>query len=252
MSGVKPGPGRGYAFAQSDSDRSRRITQYMYLVRRVARRIIRRLPSVVELDDLEQVGVIGLIDAIDRYNATRSQRFDAYAEYRIKGAIYDHLRHVDHLSRRHRGRVNGLRNAVDRLGKKLDRVPTSKEIAVELEISEADVETLRSESTSSWLTYDEAGSADDTSRSTGGAVLASLSQKSDILDEVARSEESGILAGAVGKLPERLQLLLALYYQEDLTYREIAEVLGVTVGRVSQLHSEATKRLKGLLGTQLD
>ncbi|MBM64892.1 MAG: RNA polymerase sigma factor FliA [Myxococcales bacterium] len=235
-----------YPFAQTDNDRARRIEQFMPLVRRVARRIVRRLPAVVDLADLEQVGVIGLIDAIDRYDASRSERFDAYAEYRIKGAILDDLRKKDHLSRRHRGRINSLRQAQDQLKAELGREADAAELAKALSISPAEVEDLRAEANSSWLVYDETGGDDERSRS-GGAILASLNTTSDIHEEVASRQAQGMLAESIGHLPERLQLLLALYYQEDLTYREIAEVLGVTVGRVSQLHSEATRKLRGML-----
>lgn len=239
-----------YPFAQTDNDRARRIEQFMPLVRKVARRIVRRLPSVVDLADLEQVGVIGLIDAIDRYDASRSERFDAYAEYRIKGAILDDLRKKDHLSRRHRGRVNALRQAQEQLKAQLGRDPEACELAPILSMSAGEVEGLRAEANSSWLIYDETSGDDERSRS-GGAILAALARSPDIHEEVAARQAQGMLAESITHLPERLQLLLALYYQEDLTYREIAEVLGVTVGRVSQLHSEATRKLKGLLERRL-
>lgn len=244
---------RGYAFAQTDGDRERRIRQYMSLVHRVARRIVRRLPSMVDLQDLQQVGVIGLIDAIDRYDSSRSERFEAYAEYRIKGAILDHLRQVDHLSRRHRGRINALREATERLRSESGQEPSSAELAQELGVTVEQVESLRTEASSSWMSYDEAGGNSEGGGSgSGGAILASLERGDDVLDVVAQREAHGMLADAVGQLPERLQLLLSLYYQEALTYREIAEVLSVTVGRVSQLHTEATKRLRGLLGDKLE
>ena len=244
---------RGYAFAQTDSDRERRIRQYMSLVHRVARRIVRRLPSMVDLQDLQQVGVIGLIDAIDRYDSSRSERFEAYAEYRIKGAILDHLRQVDHLSRRHRGRINQLREATERLRSDSGDEPSADALAKEMDMKPEQIEVLRTEASSSWMSYDEAGGNSETGGSgSGGAILASLERGDDLLDEVAKREAHAMLAEAVGQLPERLQLLLSLYYQEALTYREIAEVLSVTVGRVSQLHTEATKRLRGLLAEKLD
>jgi RNA polymerase sigma factor for flagellar operon FliA len=244
---------RGYAFAQTDSDRDRRIRQYMSLVHRVARRIVRRLPAMVDLQDLQQVGVIGLIDAIDRYDSSRSERFEAYAEYRIKGAILDHLRQVDHLSRRHRGRINALREAEERLRTASGDDASVSDLANDMNMTKEQVETLRTEASSSWMAYDEAGgSADQGGTGSGGAILASLERGDDLLDEVAKREAHGMLAQAVGQLPERLQMLLALYYKEALTYREIADVLSVTVGRVSQLHTEATKRLRGLLADQLD
>lgn len=244
---------RGYAFVQTDGDRERRIRQYMSLVHRVARRIVRRLPSMVDLQDLQQVGVIGLIDAIDRYDSSRSERFEAYAEYRIKGAILDHLRQVDHLSRRHRGRINALREASERLRLDSGEEPSSADLAKEMDLTTEQVETLRTEASSSWMSYDEAGgNSEGGGGGSGGAILASLERGDNILDQVAQREEHSMLAEAIGQLPERLQLLLSLYYKEALTYREIADVLSVTVGRVSQLHTEATKRLKVLLGTKMD
>jgi RNA polymerase sigma factor for flagellar operon FliA len=244
---------RGYAFAQTDGDRDRRIRQYMSLVHRVARRIVRRLPSMVDLQDLQQVGVIGLIDAIDRYDSSRSERFEAYAEYRIKGAILDHLRQVDHLSRRHRGRINALREASERLRSELGEEPSSDALAKDMDMTTEQVEALRTEASSSWMSYDEAGGNSESGGSgSGGAILASLERADDILDEVAQREAHEMLAGGISQLPERLQLLLSLYYKEALTYREIADVLSVTVGRVSQLHTEATKRLKVLLAESMD
>jgi RNA polymerase sigma factor for flagellar operon FliA len=244
---------RGYAFAQTDADRERRIRQYLGLVHRVARRIVRRLPTMVDVEDLQQVGVIGLIDAIDRYDSSRSERFEAYAEYRIKGAILDYLRQVDHLSRRHRGRVNSLREVTERLRRKHGREATGAELAKELNMDEDQVEDLRTEASSSWMVYDEAGGNSEAGGSgSGGAILASIERGGDLLDEVADREAHGMLAKAVERLPERLQLLLSLYYREHLTYREIADTLEVTVGRISQLHTEATKKLRVLLADRLE
>ena len=148
---------RGYAFAQTDGDRERRIRQYMSLVHRVARWIVRRLPSMVDLQDLQQVGVIGLIDADRSVRLEPLRAFRGLCRVPHQGCDLDHLRQVDHLSRRHRGRINALREATERLRSESGQEPSSAELAQELGVTVEQVESLRTEASSSWMSYDEAG-----------------------------------------------------------------------------------------------
>jgi len=213
--------------------------RYMSIVRRHAYRLARRLPSHVNVDDLMGAGFVGLADALQKYDRSGPDRFEAYADCRIRGAMLDELRSYDPLSRDLRDLNNRIVRAVRELTAELGRPPEEIEIARKLEIPVAAFrERLAKLSFGGLVSLD----------TTGGDGMEGL-ELGDESEEGAdghllRSERRERLGKAVERLPERLQSLLQLYYEQDYTLREIGEQLGVTESRACQLHAEAIVRLR--------
>jgi RNA polymerase sigma factor for flagellar operon FliA len=200
------------------------------LVDRVARRVAARSGHAVSPDDLWSAGALGLLDAARRFDPTRDVRFETFAEHRIRGAMIDELRRMDHLPRRLRAQVERVADVRLRLHQQLGRDPSPDEVASAAGIEPDDVDGLAA--LSQPLV----------------PVRADLPDPSRAPDErLASAEMAQELAEAVAALPDRLQSLLALHYQEGLTYREIAQVLGVSQPRVCQLHAEAVQQLRRLM-----
>jgi len=229
--------------------RDRLILTYAPLVKYVAGRLGSGLPAHVDEGDLVSYGLLGLIGAIERYDPGRDIKFETYAIARIKGAIIDELRALDWVPRSVRSRAREIERAIAELEAKLGTAPTDEEIAAKLGITVSDLEdSLTDISRSSIAALDElwsvSGEGDqvsllDTIEDTTGP------QPAEALDETEMREA---LADAIARLPEREKLVVTLYYYEELTLREIGEVLGVTESRVSQLHTKAILRLKARLG----
>jgi RNA polymerase sigma factor for flagellar operon FliA len=213
--------------------------RYVSIVRRHAYRLARRLPSHVHVEDLMGAGFVGLADALNKYDRSGPDRFEAYADCRIRGAMLDELRSYDPLSRDLRDLNNRIVSAVRGLTAELGRPPEEIEIAQRLELPVAAFrERLAKLSFGGLVSLD----------TTGGEGVEGL-ELSDEASEAAdhqllRTERREKLGGAVGQLPERLQSLLKLYYEQDYTLREIGEMLGVTESRACQLHAEAIVRLR--------
>jgi RNA polymerase sigma factor for flagellar operon FliA len=230
--------------------RDRLILTYAPLVKYVAGRLGSGLPAHVDENDLVSYGLLGLIAAIERYDPARDIKFETYAIARIKGAIIDELRALDWVPRSVRSRAREIERAIAELESKLGRAPNDEEIAAKVGISVEELEeSLTDISRSSIAALDElwsvSGEGDqislmDTIEDTSGPRPA------EVLDEVELRE---VLADAIARLPEREKLVITLYYYEELTLREIGEVLGVTESRVSQLHTKAILRLKSRLAT---
>jgi RNA polymerase sigma factor for flagellar operon FliA len=228
--------------------RDRLILSYAPLVKYVAGRLGSGLPAHVDEGDLASYGLLGLINAIERYDPSRDIKFETYAIVRIKGAIIDELRALDWVPRSVRSRAREIERAISELESKLGRAPTDEEIAAKIGISVDELaESLTDISRSSIAALDElwavSGEGDqvsllDTIEDTSGVRPA------DALDETDLRET---LADAIARLPEREKLVITLYYYEELTLREIGEVLGVTESRISQLHTKAVLRLKSRL-----
>ncbi len=215
----------------------------------VAGRMSSGLPAHVEEADLISYGLEGLINAIDRFDLERQIKFETYAITRIKGAIIDALRQLDWVPRSVRARAREIERAHGKLEHRLQRTPTDEEMATELGITlEEFQESLLRISNSTVVALDELWSVSDSS---GDQVsLLDTLQDPDAPDPeqlLASSELKDRLADAIAALPEREKLVVALYYYENLTLREIGEVLGVTESRVSQLHTKAVLRLKSRL-----
>jgi RNA polymerase sigma factor FliA len=207
------------------------------------------LPAHVEEADLISYGLIGLINAIERFDIEREIKFETYAITRIKGAIIDELRALDWVPRSVRARAREFERVHARLEHRLHRTPTDEEMAGELEITIDEFQdTLVKISNSTVVALDELWAVSDSS---GDQVsLLDTLQDHDAPDPqqvLDQSELKDRLADAISALPEREKLVIALYYYENLTLREIGEVLGVTESRISQLHTKAVLRLKSRL-----
>jgi RNA polymerase sigma factor for flagellar operon FliA len=226
--------------------RDRLILTYAPLVKYVAGRLGTGLPAHVEEGDLVSYGLLGLIGAIERYEPDRDVKFETYAIARIKGSIIDELRSLDWVPRSVRSRAREIERAMVELENRLRRAPTDEEIATEVGISRQEFDdNLTQISRSSVAALDELW----TISSSGGDTVSLIDtiedpHADDPSHAMARTEVREQLADAIARLPERERLVISLYYYEELTLREIGEVLGVTESRVSQLHTKAVLRLK--------
>lgn len=220
------------------------ILKYYPMVRRVAYRMAKRYPRCVDADDLVHIGTLGLIDAVDRFESSRLETFDAYARLRVQGAIVDEMRKNDWVPRSVRDRYARIERSKKALVEQLGRKPTLKELAGYLEVTEERMADLIRTADVRVLVSTEEGDDDE---GTIGDTIASDSES--IERSVQRRDVDKAVRGVVAScLNEREQLIVRKYYYEDCTFREIAEMLGVTESRVSQLHS----RIKRRLGEQLE
>jgi RNA polymerase sigma factor FliA len=220
--------------------RDRLVLQYSPLVKYVAGRVRSGLPSTVEQADLVSDGVIGLMDAIDKFDPDRGLQFQTYAVSRIRGAIVDGLRASDWVPRSIREKIRDINAAQAGLERQLGRAPQDGEVAAELGITVAELRTMYSQTAYTSVVSFEAATLDD--EETPRAAVDLPGADDDI--------PPGFLA-AVRELAERDQIVVALYYWERLTLAEIGQVLGVTESRVSQLHSRATMTLRRKLAESL-
>jgi RNA polymerase sigma factor for flagellar operon FliA len=242
-----------YSRTRDQAIRDRLILTYAPLVKYVAGRLGSGLPAHVDEGDLVSYGLLGLINAIERFDPTRDIKFETYAISRIKGAIIDELRALDWVPRSVRSRARDIERAIAELEAKLGRAPDDDEIAAKVGITTEELEDSLTEiSRSSIAALDELW----TMSGDGGDQVSLLDTIEDIdgpnpQDALQQTELREALGEAIARLPEREKLVVTLYYYEELTLREIGEVLGVTESRVSQLHTKAILRLKSrLLGAQ--
>ncbi len=218
---------------------------YAPLVRRLAHQMIARLPANVELDDMVQAGMIGLMDAVARFEQSQGVAFEVYAANRIRGAMLDELRANDWLPRSARKSQREIENAVRRLEGRIKRAPTETEIARELGISLADYQQMLNEARGAQLLYfDDLGGGADNEDYLERHVADEGADPSTILGD---TRFRSALVMAIDQLPEREKLLMSLYYEQDMNLKEIGAVLGVTESRVCQLHSQAVARLRAKL-----
>jgi len=245
---------RRYKSTGDERARERLVVAYSPLVKYVAGRMASGLPAHVEEADLISYGLVGLISAIERFDLDREIKFETYAITRIKGAIIDELRSLDWVPRSVRARARDIERANSSLEHRLQRAPTDEEMADELGLTvEEFQESLLQISNSSvaaldelWTVSDASGdqvSLLDTLQDPQAEDPASIMDATDLKDRVA---------DAIARLPEREKLVVALYYYENLTLREIGEVLGVTESRISQLHTKAVLRLRSRLQADPD
>jgi len=231
--------------AKGQLDREHMIRQYVPLVRRLAHHMIAKLPPNIELDDLIQVGMIGLSEALTRYEVTQGVQFETFATQRIRGAMIDELREGDWMSRGSRKSQKDIERAVQKVEQRKGRSAKESEIAEELGMTLADYQDLLGKVRGTQLVYledmtgggggdDEEGFLDRHAADASGDPMEMLRDR--------RLRES--LVAAIKLLPEREQHVMSMYYEKDLNLKEIAAVLGITESRVCQLHSQSVARLR--------
>ncbi|MBI4898542.1 MAG: RNA polymerase sigma factor WhiG [Actinobacteria bacterium] len=234
--------------------RERLVLAYSPLVKYVAGKMGSGLPSYVDDADLISYGLTGLISAIERFEPSREIKFETYAMSRIKGAIIDELRSMDWVPRSVRMKAREFERANAKLEHKLHRAPSDQELSTELGVTIEELqEHIQQISNSAVIALDELWSVSDSS---GGQVsLLDTLEDPNAADPEKSYDAVNVkeqIAEAISRLPEREKLVVALYYYENLTLREIGEVLGVTESRVSQLHTKAVLRLKSRLQDDID
>jgi RNA polymerase sigma factor for flagellar operon FliA len=240
---------RRYKQSADQAVRDRLILTYAPLVKYVAGRLGSGLPSHVDESDLVSYGLLGLIDAIERYDPARDVKFETYAIQRIRGAIIDELRSMDWVPRSVRSRARDIEKAIAQLEGQLLRAPTDEEIAKKLGVSEEELDDALLEiSRSSIAALDELW-ASPTGSGDAVALVDTIEDPHSVEPggEIEKTELKELIGESIASLPEREKLVITLYYYEELTLREIGEVLGVTESRVSQLHTKAILRLKARL-----
>jgi RNA polymerase sigma factor for flagellar operon FliA len=233
-------------FDKNDTSyRDQLIAEYLPHVKRIVHRIAVHLPATIDIDDLMNVGVIGLIQAVDRYDPKRDNKFMTYAVFRIKGAVLSELRSRDFLSRSNRRKIRDLENTFLKLEQKLGREVDDFEVAEELGVSVEQVFRTKQISNISFISFEELG-------------YSSRDEKEKLMNYLVNSDEDALtltrlkeikeaVARAIEQLPEKERLVISLYYLEELTMKETGKVLNITESRVSQIHSQAVRRLRAKL-----
>jgi RNA polymerase sigma factor FliA len=229
--------------AKGQLDRDALIRQYSPLVRRLAHHMMAKLPASVQVDDLIQVGLIGLSEALTRFEASQGVQFETFATQRIRGAMIDELRENDWMSRGSRKSQKEIEVALHRLEHRLGRSPTESEIAAELGMNLTEYQALLNKVRGTQLVYleDMAGGGEGEDSFLDRHVLDNDSDPMQLLRN-QRLRQS--LVEAIKLLPEREQYIMSMYYEKDMNLKEIAAVLGITESRVCQLHSQSIARLR--------
>ncbi len=236
----------------AESKREELILKYTPIIKYIAQRLISRLPSQVSIDDLISSGIIGLISAIEKFDPAKNVQFKTYAEFRIKGAMLDELRALDWVPRSIRRKINDLEKTYSSLERKLGRPAKDEEVAKAMDLSLDDFYKLLDETKS--VTFIDLELLKQKKPNTGIFNDLSkdlLSTSNDPFSNLALAQLRDLLAQAIDKLPEKEKLTVSLYYQEQLTMKEIGDVLGYTESRISQMHSKAMYRLRSRLKKDL-
>jgi RNA polymerase sigma factor for flagellar operon FliA len=224
------------------------LTEHMPLVKRLAHHMKAKLPPSVEVDDLVQAGMIGLLDAINRYEETHGAQFETYAVMRIRGAMLDELRSSDWMPRTLRQDMRKIENAMAVLQQKLGRPPAESEVAASLKLSLEAYQEMLGEGGGHQLVYYE-----DFKNEDGSDSFLDRYAQDDEADPLRSLMDTGFrqaVIDAIDALPPREKLLMGLYYEEELNLKEIGAVMGVSESRVSQLHTQAVSRLRATLREQ--
>jgi len=228
------------------AEQDRIIEAFAPVVWRIAQRLAVRLPPSLDIQDLIQAGVIGVMDAIKKYDPSKKAQFKTYAEFRIRGAMLDQIRSLDWVPRPVREDMRLLYAAQERVEKRLERRPTTEELAVELQMSVEECERLLSAARGAILLSLEDLCLHEHEPGLVLDTLADVRAESPLLSLLTEEAKRNLVEG-IDALPEKERLVIALYYQDDLTMKEIGQVLNVTESRVCQLHAQAICRLKARL-----
>ena len=237
-----------YRKTKSQALRDAFIRQYMPLVKYVAGKVSVGMPGSVEFDDLVGFGQFGLLDAIEKYDPSKNVKFKTYAVTRIRGAIFDELRQIDWVPRSVRQKSREIEDAINTLESRLGRTASDAEIAESLGVSEDDYHRIimKVSGTSVLSLNDVWHNGDDaTNTSIGDSIESPSSMNPDAI--VEREEIKKVIVQAINELPEKEKMVIVLYYHEDLTFKEIGQVLNVSESRISQLHTKANLRMRAKL-----
>ena len=220
------------------------IVQYIYLIRYVVGRVKVTLPATISIEDIAGYGVEGLINAIERYSPQKNTRFETYALIRIRGAILDRIRAQDFLPRSVRKKIKDIKAAQEKLKQDLGRMPTTTEVANYLDMEPDKVNQLLAEDTTMTSLYDKRVNTDDS------VEIIDTIQDENKLNPQEKAEEQNVkqeLEKALKRLPERERIIMVLYYQENMTLKEIGETINMSESRVCQLHAQGIMKLKNIL-----
>jgi RNA polymerase sigma factor FliA len=236
----------------SVAERDQLIIRYAPWVKFIALRMAAKLPSHVQAEDLISAGIIGLIDALDKFNPDREVQFKTYAQIRIQGAIKDELRALDWASRSMRQKVKRLEHTYATLEQELGRPPSSEEVANSLGIKMDEFEELLDDAKgTSLISLEELGQGPASEDRTSLLEALLTREDQDPLEELNLQDLKKALTQAIAELPEKERLVLSLYYFEELTMKEVGKVLNLTESRISQLHTQTVMRLRGKLRAYL-
>lgn len=227
--------------AAGQPDREQLVQRFVPLVKRIAYHLMARLPPSVQFEDLVQNGMLGLLDAIDRYQEGFGAQFETYATQRARGAMLDGLRENDWLPRNLRRELRRIESAINQLEHAHGRAPTERELAETLGMTLAEYQKTLQEARGHQLVYLEDFSGDGDEDFLDRHLPSAEGDPAELLADRSMKE---LLVRAIEQLPERERLMMALYYEQDLNLKEIGEVMGVTESRVCQLHSQAIARLR--------
>lgn len=228
--------------AKGQLDRDAMLRQYVPLVRRLAHHMIAKLPPNVQIDDLIQVGMMGLAEALSRYQVAQGVQFETFATQRIRGAMIDELREGDWMSRGSRKSQKDIEHALHRLEQKLGRTPLESEIATEMGMELEEYQSMLAKVRGTQLVYIE-----DMSRGDDEDGFLDRHADDPDVDPMQQLRDQRLrtaLVEAIKVLPEREQYIMSMYYENDMNLKEIAAVLGITESRVCQLHSQSIARLR--------
>lgn len=242
------------AYVNAEKEREKVVLQHLPQIKYIAQRIAVKLPPDVQLDDLISAGVIGLLDAYEKFDEGKGVKFKTYAEVRIRGAILDSLRELDWAPRSLRKRSKEVEDALIRVEQRMGRAATDTDVAKELEMRLKDyhvlLDQLKGLNIGHFQVADSNSQGDD--EDDPPLRYVPVSGEDDSPFQIClKHEVRGVLAQLIKKLPEREQLVISLYYDEELTMKEIGHVLGVNESRISQLHTRAMLRLRARLQKSL-
>lgn len=227
------------------------LEKYLPLVKRISGRLAMSLPAHVDEEDLIGYGVFGLLDALQRFEPSRGVKFETYATLRIRGSIIDGLRSMDWVPHSARQKVKRVHHGFAHLESVFGRYPTNEEVAQLLEISVEELNSTLLQGQYMTLVPLEDVTTNDSSDSNTSPIDLLVDQKSqESFQQIEKEEQKQILTEAIEKLSEKEKMVVALYYREELTLKEIAAVMNLSESRISQIHSQAILRLRGYLSRQ--
>ncbi|MDD2740842.1 MAG: RNA polymerase sigma factor FliA [Rhodocyclaceae bacterium] len=234
--------------AAGQPDREQLVQRFVPLVKRIAYHLLARLPANVQIDDLVQNGMLGLLDAMDRFQEGFGAQFETYATQRVRGAMLDGLRENDWLPRQLRRELRRIEGMINKLEHQHGRVPSETELAEALEMPLAEYQKTLQDARGHQILYLEDFSGEE------GEDFLERHFTDNEADPLSLLEDKNLkqaLVSGIERLPEREKLMMALYYENDLNLREIGEVMGVTESRICQLHSQAVARLRSQVMDEL-